>query len=266
MASSELKISWFDDVFENDQLGKSLSELKQEFDTLIQKSMKAKKDGLDPEPKILKDGSDTKKLQSKTPDKNLCISINDSKKLIIKPITNQGKLNKAKSVSRFFYQSSSNLSRKKMLKSNISLQNRKSSARRSFFANKKRRKSTVVTSQPISSQLPKPVEGIEVETDDHYFVPPVVKDGEIVTNFQYLTLHDTDKLFSDQLNSKPKKKRNYLRQTSQDLSNAITKIVKKNQITSKDEPKKTLEEVYNQTFNIEIVKDLYNKNKKKSLK
>ena len=42
MTSSDLKISWFDDVFENDQIGKSLSELKQEFDTLIQKSMKVK--------------------------------------------------------------------------------------------------------------------------------------------------------------------------------------------------------------------------------
>merc|ERR1719376_1266235 len=226
--------------------------------------MKAtQQDSFESKPTILDDDFVGKKQESKTPNKNLCISINDSKKLVIKPISNQGKLYKAKSVSRFFYQSTNNLSRKKMLKSNISLQNRKPSARSSFFANKKRRKSALVTAQSVTSQLPKPVEGIEVETDDHYFVPPVVEHGEVVTNFQYLTLHDTDKLFSDQSISKQKKKRNYLRQTSQDLSNAITKIVKKNQnsVTNKNQPKKTLEEIYNQTFNIEIVKDLYNKNK-----
>merc|ERR1719376_1070069 len=229
--------------------------------------MKAtQQDSFESKPTILHNVSVTRKPDSKRPDKNLRFYMNDSRKLVIKPISNQGKLNKAKSVSRFFYQSTHNLSRKKMLKSNISLQNRKPSARSSFFINKKRRKSALGTSQSVTSQLPKPVEGIEVETDDHYFVPPVVEDGEIVTNFQYLTLHDTDKLFSDQSNSKPKKKRNYLRQTSQDLSQAITKIVKKNQVTNKNEPKKTLEEVYNQTFNIEIVKDLYMKNKKKSKK
>ena len=42
MTTSDMKISWFDDVFEKDQIGKSLSELKDEFDALIQKSMKAK--------------------------------------------------------------------------------------------------------------------------------------------------------------------------------------------------------------------------------
>ena len=29
-------------------------------------------------------------------------------------------------------------------------------------------------------------------------VPPVVEDGEIVTNYQYLFLRDTDKLFCDE--------------------------------------------------------------------
>ena len=50
----------------------------------------------------------------------------------------------------------------------------------------------------MTSQLPKPVECIEVATDDHYCVSPVVEDGEIITNYQYLSLHDTDKLFCDE--------------------------------------------------------------------
>ena len=49
----------------------------------------------------------------------------------------------------------------------------------------------------MTSQYPKPVECIEVEIEDHYFVPPVVINGELVTNFQYLTLHDNDKDFCD---------------------------------------------------------------------
>ena len=49
----------------------------------------------------------------------------------------------------------------------------------------------------VTSQLPKPVECIEVETDDHYCVPPVKVDGEIVTNFQYLTLHEP-RMFCDE--------------------------------------------------------------------
>ena len=57
-------------------------------------------DGFVSEPTILNDDSVAKNEESKTPNKNLCISINDSKKLVIKPISNQGKLNKAKSVSR----------------------------------------------------------------------------------------------------------------------------------------------------------------------
>ena len=55
-----------------------------------------------------------------------------------------------------------------------------------------------VTSQSIASQLPKPVECIEVETDVHFCVPPIVVDGKTVTNFQYLTLHEPKKLFCDE--------------------------------------------------------------------
>ena len=47
-----------------------------------------------------------------------------------------------------------------------------------------------LTSKCFTSQLPKPVECIEVKYKDHYFVPPVKIDGKIVTNFQYLSLHD----------------------------------------------------------------------------
>ena len=50
----------------------------------------------------------------------------------------------------------------------------------------------------ITSQLPKPVECIEIETDGHWCVPPIVVDGEVVTSFQYLTLHDTDKYLCDE--------------------------------------------------------------------
>ena len=50
----------------------------------------------------------------------------------------------------------------------------------------------------MTSQLPKPVECIEVEVEDHWCVPPVKVDGENVTKFQYLSLHDINKLFNDE--------------------------------------------------------------------
>ena len=48
-----------------------------------------------------------------------------------------------------------------------------------------------------TSKLPNPVEIIKNKTEKHFLVPPVVEDGEIVTNYQYLSLHDSDKLFQD---------------------------------------------------------------------
>ena len=42
------------------------------------------------------------------------------------------------------------------------------------------------------------MECIEVDVADHYFVPPVVINGEIVTNFQYLSLHDIDKYIDNE--------------------------------------------------------------------
>ena len=54
-----------------------------------------------------------------------------------------------------------------------------------------------LTRQCFTSHLPKPVECMEVENKDHYFVPPVKIDGKIVTNFQYLSIHDIDRFIDD---------------------------------------------------------------------
>ena len=48
-----------------------------------------------------------------------------------------------------------------------------------------------------NANFPKPIECIEVKIKDHYFVPPVIIKGDIVTSFQYLTLHDS-KHFSEE--------------------------------------------------------------------
>ena len=103
-----------------------------------------------------------------------------------------------KNYFRFFYHSTNNLSNKKILQSNNSLESNKSSP---FLFNRNRRGSTrsmLMTSHYMTSQLPKPVECIEVEIDDHWCVPPVKVDGESVTKFQYLSLHDINKLFNDE--------------------------------------------------------------------
>ena len=71
-----------------------------------------------------------------------------------------------------------------------SLQSSKSSSK---SATKNRRGSKT----SMTSQLPKPVECIEVETDDHYVVPPIKMNGELVSNFQYLSLHNADKFTDD---------------------------------------------------------------------
>ena len=68
------------------------------------------------------------------------------------------------------------------------------------FQKKSYRKSSSCssTSKCFTSQLPKPVECIEVKNKDHYFVPPVKIDGKVVTNFQYLSLNDIGRFIDDE--------------------------------------------------------------------
>jgi len=121
----------------------------------------------------------------------------------------------------------------------------------------------------MTSQLPKPVECIEVEVEDHWCVPPVKVDGENVTKFQYLSLHDINKLFNDENEEIPKKKSNLLRQKSREFTNAIARLMRKKQNPPDiKEQHSSLKELYNNTFNVECVKDLNGKhrNKRSNLK
>merc|ERR1719376_201842 len=111
----------------------------------------------------------------------------------------------------------------------------------------------------VTSQLPKPVECIEVGHDDHFIVPPVKIDGQVVTSYQYLTLHDANKYVCDESPKKPRKK-SLVRKTSQRLSHALSTIKRNNRnVTSqrrKKEKVSPLKELYNNTFNHECVGDL----------
>ena len=47
----------------------------------------------------------------------------------------------------------------------------------------------------LLSSLPKPVQFIEVEKKNLYFVPSVKIGGKIITKFQYLSLHEIKLLY-----------------------------------------------------------------------
>ena len=78
----------------------------------------------------------------------------------------------------------------------------------------------------MTSQLPKPVECIEVEIDDHWCVPPVKVDGESVTKFQYLSLHDINKLFNDESQLNVLFLLFFIRKLSKKLRNLKTLLMK----------------------------------------
>jgi len=106
----------------------------------------------------------------------------------------------------------------------------------------------------MTSQLPKPVECIEVDIEDHYFVPPVVIDGEVVTSFQYLSLHDIDK-YIDNESGAYKKNKKLRDKISQKLNELFVDCVNNNR---KENTKcLSLDDLYKETFKVDSVKDLY---------
>merc|ERR1719489_184668 len=144
--------------------------------------------------------------------------------------------------------------------SNNSVRSTQSSPMMRFFSSLRRnRRRSTQSLYSVTSQLPKPVECIEVGHDDHFVVPPVKIDGQVVTSYQYLTLHDANKYVCDESPKKPRKK-SLVRKTSQRLSHALSTIKRNNRnVTSqrgKKEKVSPLKELYNNTFNHEYVGDL----------